>query len=381
MEKIIIIPDSFKGTMTSLEVSEIIKKSLLKYFKEEELATIPIADGGEGTVDCFMHFTGASRIFAKAAGPLMQRMTASYAILGKTAVIETAAVAGYALPPSSKTPLNTTTYGVGELIQDAISKGCTKIILGLGGSCTNDAGAGLAAALGTKFTDSTGTPFIPVGKNLGDVRYIDTTETLRRLSDVEIIGMCDVANPLFGQNGAAAVFAPQKGASQEDVQLLDKQLVLFSRTIKHCLGVDVSTLKGGGAAGGMGAGIAAFLQGNLLSGIELILDLADFGHLLENSSFVITGEGRLDSQSLSGKVVAGISYRAKEKQIPVVVITGEQETGLDGLDTLGIKAVFETGKLDHTKPLSELLDSCKMTLSDTSDRLGHYLYHDLKTKK
>ncbi len=373
MKKVIIIPDSFKGTMTSLEVIEIIKNRLSAYFEEDSLVTIPIADGGEGTVDCFMRFTDAARVSARAAGPLMKPMTAHYAIFGETAIIETASVAGYALPPASKTPLDTTTYGVGELIRDAISRGCRKIILGLGGSCTNDAGAGLAAALGTKFVDQAGAAFIPTGKNLGAVRQIDVSETRDLLSGVQIIGMCDVTNPLYGDHGAAKVFAPQKGASEQDVALLDKQLVLFSQAIRRCLRIDVSTLKGGGAAGGMGAGIVAFLQGSLLSGIDLILDLVDFESLLEASSYVITGEGKLDSQSLGGKVIAGIGRRAREKHVPVIIVTGEQEKGLTGLEALGIQAVFETGKLDPDKPLSELLSSCRTALADTADALGQYL--------
>lgn len=377
MKKVIIIPDSFKGTMTSLEVIAIIKSRLSAYFKEDALVTIPIADGGEGTVDCFMSLTDAVRVSARASGPLMESMTASYAIFDNTAIIETASVAGYALPPASKTPLDTTTYGVGQLIRDAIFRGCKKIILGLGGSCTNDAGAGLAAALGTKFMDQTGATFIPTGKNLGAVRQIDTSETRVLLSGTQIIGMCDVMNPLYGEHGAAKVFAPQKGASEKDVDLLDAQLVLFSQAIERCLHIDVSMLKGAGAAGGMGAGIVAFLQGNLLSGIDLILDLVDFDTLLESSSFVITGEGKLDSQSLDGKVIAGIGQRSKEKHVPVIIVTGEQEKGLTGLEALGIQAVFETGRLDSAKPLPELLASCRKALADTTDSLGQYLRRNI----
>lgn len=363
--------------MTSLEVIAIIKSRLSAYFKEDVLVTIPIADGGEGTVDCFMSLTDAVRVSARASGPLMESMTASYAIFNNTAIIETASVAGYALPPASKTPLDTTTYGVGQLIRDAIFRGCKKIILGLGGSCTNDAGAGLAAALGTKFMDQTGATFIPTGKNLGAVRQIDTSETRVLLSGIQIIGMCDVTNPLYGEHGAAKVFAPQKGASEKDVDLLDAQLVLFSQAIERCLHIDVSMLKGAGAAGGMGAGIVAFLQGNLLSGIDLILDLVDFDTLLESSSFVITGEGKLDSQSLGGKVIAGIGQRAKEKHVPVIIVTGEQEKGLTGLEALGIQAVFETGRLDPAKPLPELLASCRKALADTTDSLGQYLRRNI----
>lgn len=377
MKKVIIVPDSFKGTMTSLEVIEIIKNKLSVYFEEDELVAIPIADGGEGTVDCFMSFADAVRVSAAATGPLMDPMAADYAIFDDTAIIEMASVAGYALPPASKTPLDTTTYGVGELIRDAIFRGCRKIILGLGGSCTNDAGAGLAAALGTKFIDQNGTAFIPTGKNLGAVRQIDVSETRKLLSGIQIIGMCDVTNPLYGEHGAAKVFAPQKGASEQDVELLDEQLIRFSQAIWRDLRIDVSTLTGGGAAGGMGAGIVAFLQGRLLSGIDLILDLVDFENLLDSSGFVITGEGKLDSQSLGGKVIAGIGQRAKEKQVPVIIVTGEQEKGLTGLEALGIQAVFETGKLDPAKPLPELLASCRKALADTADSLGQYLRRNM----
>jgi glycerate kinase len=377
MKKVIIIPDSFKGTMTSLEVMEIIKNRLSAYFNADALVTIPIADGGEGTVDCFIRFTDAVQVSATAAGPLMDPMTAHYAIFDDTAIIETASVAGYALPPASKTPLDTTTYGIGELIRDAISRGCKKIILGLGGSCTNDAGAGLAAALGTKFMDQTGAAFIPTGKNLGAVQQIDVSETRSLLSGIQVTGMCDVTNPLYGEHGAAKVFAPQKGASEQDVILLNEQLILFSQTIQQCLHIDVSTLKGSGAAGGIGAGIVAFLQGRLLSGIDLILDLVDFEKLLESSGFVITGEGKLDSQSLDGKVISGIGRRAKEKQVPMVIVTGECEKGLTGLESLGIQAIFETGKLDPAKPLPELLASCRVALANTADVLGQYLRRNM----
>lgn len=377
MKKIIIIPDSFKGTMTSPEVCEIIKTELSKQFNPKDIITIPIADGGEGTVNCFTHFTEATRFSAKVKGPSMNDITASYAIFDNTAIIEIASVVGYSLAPNVTTPMDTTTYGVGQLIKDALDRGCKKIILGLGGSCTNDAGTGLAAALGTKFTDTGGNTFLPVGKNLGNVKHIDISETKKLLHNIEIIGMCDITNPLYGQRGAAFMFAPQKGASPEEVKILDDQLISLSQTIQDCLGLDVSNLKGSGAAGGMGAGIHAFLGGTLISGIDLILELAGFDRLLTECSVIITGEGRLDQQSLGGKAISGISRHAREKNVPIIVVTGEQEPGLENLKALGIQTVFETGKIDRTQPVSEIQRTCRRALRTQAGVLANHLKNTL----
>ncbi len=373
MKKIIVIPDSFKGTMSSTEVCKIIKTELTHYFNPSDIITIPIADGGEGTVDCFMHFTDASLISIKTKGPVMNDIIASYAIFNHTAIIETASAAGYSISPDSTTPLDTTTYGVGLLMLDAIHKGCKKIILGLGGSCTNDAGCGIASALNAKFIDEYGNNFIPTGKNLGNVKFIDLSETEKLLDGIEITGMCDITNPLYGKNGAAYIFAPQKGASKDDVVLLDLQLKKLSDTICKCINIDVSKIKGGGAAGGVGAGIHAFLNGTLISGIDLILDLVDFSSLLNNCSVVITGEGKLDSQSLNGKAITGISRRAQEKNIPVIVVAGEKESKLNNLSDFGIHSVFETGKIDRTKPLHDIKIACQNALKIQSGFLGKYL--------
>lgn len=374
MKKIIVMPDSFKGTMTSPQVSGIIKEQLLKYFPQEMITTIPIADGGEGTVDCFMHFTDARRVTVCVKGPGMEEVDADYAVFGETAIIEVASAAGFSLSEGATNPLNSTTFGVGQLLDDAVSRGCRKIILGLGGSCTNDAGAGMAAAMGVVFTDVDGANFIPTGKNLGRVAYIDITALSKRLDDVQIVGMCDITNPLYGPQGAAMMFAPQKGADKEEVLLLDEQLKQFSRTIERCLGVNVSEIKGAGAAGGMGAGIRAFLQGKLISGIDLLLDMVDLDGLMEECCCIITGEGRFDAQSLGGKVVSGICERARKKGVPVIVVTGEQEQGLHNLETLGIKAVFESGKIDRTQTVEQIQQTCISNLEKTSAEMSQYIY-------
>lgn len=284
MKNIIVIPDSFKGTLSSIEVCDIVGSSIEAACPDFNVLTFPVADGGEGTVDCFLRIKDGTRIDLQVSGPDMSPVDSYYGIFGDTAVIEMAAAAGYSLRTDGSSPLNTTTYGVGELIHDAISRACKSIVIGLGGSCTNDGGAGMAAALGTRFYDSEGNEFVPVGGTLSKVTAIDQTETLQLLNGINIIGMCDVTNPMYGPDGAAYVFAPQKGASPDDVILLDNELQTFSETIRKSLNIDVSTIEGGGAAGALGAGIYAFLNGQLTKGIDVILDMIDFKTLLKDAS-------------------------------------------------------------------------------------------------
>lgn len=372
-KKIIIIPDSFKGTMSSLEVCQIIKEELSKCLGEDIILTIPVADGGEGTVDSYINFTGASRIKTLTVGPYMEQITTEYAVNGTIAVIETASVAGYNLSHHIASPLDTTTYGLGLIIKDAIQRGCIKIILGLGGSCSNDGGAGLAAAMGTRFIDKNGKSFIPVGKTLEHIDTIDISETRKLLEGVEIIGMCDVSNPLYGANGAAMVFAPQKGASPQEALFLDEQLRCLSKSIRKNLHKDVRNMKGGGAAGGLGAGIHVFLNGRLTSGIDLMLDLVNFNTLLDNCSYVITGEGKLDCQSFNGKVVAGICKKANEKKVPVIIITGEKDIRLVELKKRGIVAVYETGKIDMSKSMAKIQAECRATMHREACNLSKFI--------
>ena len=228
MKKCILIPDSFKGTMSASEVCSIMKESILAIYPECDIMSIPVADGGEGTVDCFLQaFNRGRKVFLKTKDPFLKQMESFYGIIDDVGIIEMAASAGFAAANGKMDPENASTYGVGELLNDAIDKGCRKIILGLGGSCTNDGGAGMAAALGTKFYDKTGETFIPVGGNLANVVRIDISETKERLRNITVEAMCDIDNPLYGENGAAYVFGPQKGADPDKVKVLDYHLHLF----------------------------------------------------------------------------------------------------------------------------------------------------------
>lgn len=356
MKKCILIPDSFKGTMTSMQVSTIMKEVILSHWPACEVISIPVADGGEGTADCFLQILGGEKISVKTKNPYMEEMDSFYGLAGEVAIIEMAASAGLPLVMDRLNPLETTTYGVGELITDAIARGCRKIIIGLGGSCTNDAGAGMAAALGTKFYNAKGETFIPAGGTLSKVMRIDNKETESLTKGLEIIGICDIDNPLYGEQGAAYVFAPQKGADQPMAELLDRELRSFAAVIQKALGVEVAYMKGAGAAGGMGAGVIAFLNGQLKQGIHTVLDLVEFENLLEGCDAVFTGEGRLDSQSFSGKVVLGIARRAKPYNIPVIAVVGIMDENMSRIFHEGVTEVYETGRGRDT--FAEIKENC-----------------------
>ena len=347
MKKFVLIPDSFKGTLSSLKICEIMSNSIKKFFPDAKIVQIPVADGGEGSVDCFLSALGGEKVFITASDPYMQKINAYYGILPdkKTAVIEMASCAGLPLIENNKNPLKTTTFGVGELVLDAISKGVTKIILGLGGSSTNDFGCGMAYALGVRFYDSNGNSFMPVGESLDKVKKIDISNLDNRLSTVEIITMCDIDNPPYGKQGAAHVFAPQKGATETDVVLLDNGVKNMCDVYLKDYGVDLSSLKGGGAAGAMGAGMVAFFNSKLQMGINAVLDTVDFIKKIQGADYIFTGEGKIDSQSLRGKVVIGVSRVAKRYGVPVIAIVGGAEGDMQGAYNEGVSAIFTINKL------------------------------------
>lgn len=347
MKKFVLIPDSFKGTLSSLKICEIMSNSIKKFFPDAKIVQIPVADGGEGSVDCFLSALGGEKVYALVNNPYMQKINAYYGILPdkKTAVIEMSACAGLPLVENNKNPLKTTTFGVGELVLDAISKGITKIILGLGGSSTNDFGCGMAYALGVRFYDSLGNSFMPVGESLNKVKKIDISNLDNRLSTVEIITMCDIDNPPYGKQGASFVFAPQKGASETDVVLLDNGVKNMCDVYFKDYGVDLSNLKGGGAAGAMGAGMVAFFNSKLQMGINAVLDTVDFIKKIQGADYIFTGEGKIDSQSLRGKVVIGVSRVAKEYGVPVIAIVGGAEGDMQGAYNEGVSAIFTINKL------------------------------------
>lgn len=340
MKKCVVISDSFKGTISSLEICRIARHSIPKFFPQCQVLTVPVADGGEGTVDCFVEAIEARPVKVTVAGPYGEAVQAVYARKGKQAVIEMASAAGLPMVSGRKNPGETTTYGVGQLISHAVKSGCSQILLGLGGSATNDGGCGCAAALGVKFYNRQGGEFVPTGVTLEQIERIDASEAQQLLDNVKITAMCDVDHPLYGPAGAAYIFAPQKGADRDMVIRLDEGLRKLDKAIQRGLNISVAELPGAGAAGGMGGGCVAFLGAELKSGIECVLDMVGFDAMLEGTDLVITGEGRIDSQSVHGKVISGIARRTKPRNIPLIALVGGiDEDAAAGYD-LGVTAMF-----------------------------------------
>ena len=344
MKKCVVVSDSFKGTVSSREICAIAQRVIPRHFPACEVVCIPVADGGEGTVDCFIQAMGAQRDEVTVTNALGEKSAAAYARLDELAIIEMAAAAGLPQVGARRCPGTATTYGVGELIAHAVGSGCKRILLGLGGSATNDGGCGCAAALGVGFLDADGQSFVPVGDTLGRIARIDTAKADELLRSVEIMVMCDVTNPLYGPTGAAYVFAPQKGADAEKVKSLDAGLRHFGDVIRSQLGIDVSAMPGAGAAGGMGAGCVALLGGMIQSGIDAVLDVTGFDRQLEGADLVITGEGRIDSQSADGKVISGVARRTRPKGIPLIAIAGGIADSAVAVYDIGVSAMFSTDR-------------------------------------
>ena len=348
MKKCIVISDSFKGSLSSGEICDIARACFAEVLSDCELTAIPVADGGEGTVDCFHQVCGGELVPVTVQGPFGQDMEAAYLRLdGSRAVIEMASSAGLPLVGDRRDPRITSTYGVGQQIRHAVEQGNTQILLGLGGSCTNDGGCGCAAALGVRFLDRAGQAFVPTGGTLDQIAHIDVSGARQLLQTVELTAMCDIDNPMHGPTGASYIFGPQKGADPAMVEFLDGQLKALDAVIQRELHRAVADVPGAGAAGAFGAGILAFLDGTLCPGIEAVLDLVDFDGKLKDCDLVITGEGRFDSQSIRGKVVSGVSRRAKARQVPVLVIAGsvaEEVEPISADPASGIAAVFSINR-------------------------------------
>ena len=369
VKKFILIPDSFKGTISSGEVCSIMEKCIRRYYPEAGIISIPVADGGEGSVDSFLTAMGGEKIRVPCKGPYMEDINSFYGIIdgGKTAVIEMAACAGLPLVGEKLHPGKTTTYGVGELLVDASRRGCNKIIVGLGGSATNDFGAGAAAGAGVRFFDKDGRAFVPVGETLSQIAKIDKSKLCEELRQTEIITMCDIDNPLFGENGAAYVFGPQKGADPKMAEYLDGQLRAVSEKVRNEFGVDVSSLKGAGAAGGMGAGMAAFFGSSLQMGIEVVLDTVGFDQLALDANLIFTGEGKIDYQSLHGKVITGVARRAKKMGIPVIAVAGQIDDNIEGIYDEGVSAIYSI--MRSALPFDEVKHRCKADLDIAMDNI------------
>ena len=341
MAKYVLIPDSFKGTLSSEDICRIASEEILRLEPEAEICAIPVADGGEGTVDAFLAAVGGTRAEVPCTGPCGQEVMGFYGLLPDgTAVVEMAAAAGLPLAGACRDPEKTTTYGVGQLMAHALSRGAKRLVLGLGGSATNDGGCGAAAALGAEFLDVKGRAFVPTGGTLTQIAHIRTEGLRETLAGAEVTVMCDIDNPLCGPAGAAAVFGPQKGADAAMVARMDAGLRHLAEMLEKDVGMAVLALAGGGSAGGFGAGAAAFFGGQLRMGIDVVLDLTDFDRKCRGASLVITGEGHLDSQSLRGKTVVGVARRARALGVPAAALVGGCETALDAVYAEGVSGVF-----------------------------------------
>lgn len=325
--KILVSTDKFKGTLSALQAGVAILKGLRRSGRAVELRLHPLADGGDGTLECFLS-GGATRIECRVHDPLMRPVQASYALLadGSTACIEMATASGLMLLRKEEyTPLRTTSLGTGELIRDAISRGARNVLLGIGGSATNDGGTGMMVALGTRFLDKVGDEVFPCGGSLGRVAEVDERNLLPGLRSTTFTALCDVTNPFYGEDGAAAVYAPQKGASQHEVRLLDSALQHLASVIMRTKGIDLQRVPGAGAGGGLAGGAVAWLGAHLRSGIETIMEQTDFDRALQWADVVITGEGKVDRQSARGKVVSGVIQRAQQAGKRVILVCGQAE--------------------------------------------------------
>lgn len=372
MKKFILIPDSFKGTMSSVEICAIVGEEIRAKYPDAEIVSIPVADGGEGTVDAFLTAVGGQRIEVACKGPYMEDITGFYGLLPDgTAVIEMAAAAGLPMVGERRHAEQTTTYGVGQLIAHAAHHGAKAIVLGLGGSATNDGGCGCAAALGVRFLDENGEPYTPVGGTLDKLSAVDISRLDPAVAALSFTTMCDIDNPMCGPNGASAVFGPQKGADPDMVAVLDANLLHLAEIIKRDLGRDVLTVPGGGAAGAFGAGSVAFFDSQLRMGIETVLDLTGFDAQAADADLVITGEGKLDSQSLRGKVVIGVARRAKKANVPVAALVGASETEIEGAYAEGVAGVFPINPAPKT--FDEVKGECRKNLRFTARNLLHFV--------
>ena len=373
MEKILLVPDSFKGTLSSRQVCQVMAGQLRRFFPQAQVKSIPVADGGEGSVEAFLAAAGGERRTRTVTGPFGEPVEAFYGILGdgRTAVIEMAACAGLPLAEGRLNPERATTYGVGELLLAAKEAGCTKAILGLGGSCTNDGGVGAAAALGAKFTRADGAAFIPTGGTLGEIAALDVSPVAQALQGMKLTAMCDIDNPLYGEAGAAAVFAPQKGADAAMVARLDAGLRHLGQVSARCLGRDFSHLPGAGAAGGLGFGMAAFCGAQLRMGIDAVLDAVGFDSLLPGTDMVFTGEGKIDSQSARGKVVSGVAARCRKAGVPVVAVVGQIGQGFEEMYQQGLTAVFSINRA--AQPFAESRFHAGENLALTMENIARLL--------
>ncbi|MFJ7724782.1 glycerate kinase [Neobacillus sp. NPDC097160] len=362
--KFVIAPDSFKESMTAKNAALAMEKGIKKVFPDAECVIVPMADGGEGTVESLVSMANGEIIQTEVLGPLGETVMAEYGLLdaGKTVVIEMASASGLELIKlEDRNPLRTTTYGTGQLIKHALDKGVSRFLIGIGGSATNDGGAGMLQALGVSFKDRNGDELPFGGGALHQLHSIDLSGLDERMKMVKIDVACDVTNPLIGENGASAIFGPQKGATPAVVKFLDQNLAHFAKVIKQQLGQDIAHLDGAGAAGGLGAGLMAFLNAQLKKGVDLVIEYTGFEERVQGADFVFTGEGSIDGQTLFGKTPYGVAAIAKKYSIPVIAFAGRIGSGVESLYDNGFTAIV--GILKGVTSLEEALESGETNLA------------------
>ncbi|MBP3887325.1 MAG: glycerate kinase [Cellulosilyticum sp.] len=361
--KFVLAPDSFKESMSAKEVCDAMEKGIKRVFTDAVCVRVPMADGGEGTLEALVDATGGKKMTRYVTGPLGEMIEASYAILGdgKTAVIEMAKAAGLEIVPIDKrNPLYTTTYGVGELIKAALDQGVKQLVIAIGGSATNDVGVGMLQALGASFKDKNGREVGFGGAEVGRIETIDLTNFDSRLKMIGIEVACDVTNPLTGPTGASYIFAKQKGADKEEIKQLDEALSHFAKLVKRELGIEIDKIKGAGAAGGLGAGLVGFCNGKLMPGVDLVVKYSGLEKKVVGANFIFTGEGSIDRQTQYGKTLTGVAKVAKANQIPVIALAGRVVTPIDELYKLGISAAFSI--TPEAIPLEKALVSSKVNM-------------------
>jgi glycerate kinase len=366
--KIVIAPDKFKGSLSSLEFCSAVEDGINRISAEVDILKLPLADGGDGTIEIANYYLGGTLIEVEVNNPLFRPINASYlyAQNSQTAFIEMAEASGlWLLKEEEQDCKNTTTFGTGEMILHAVEKGAKKIILGIGGSATNDCGIGMATALGYKFIDRDNKEVKPIGASLSRICSIDDANVSSKLKQVTFQVACDVNNPLYGKNGAAHVYAKQKGASTEDIEMLDLGLRCFSEVLTTKYNIHPQTIKGAGAAGGMGIAAIVFLKANLESGIQVMKELANFDHQIADADWIISGEGKLDVQTLSGKTIDGVLKSAKMYSIPVAVFCGQIALDKDALNNFGI--TYAQDILSRSSDLNDALNNSYTYLSEIAE--------------
>lgn len=373
--KFVLAPDKYKGSLSGEAFCEAAAAGMKRVYPEAEILKKPLADGGDGTLAVMQHYLAAETIKTHVHDPLFREITSGYLFSKEKGIafIEMSEASGYKLlSESERNCVQTTTLGTGDFILDALERGATEIILGIGGSATNDAGIGMAHALGFRFLDETGEALSPVGENLSKIKTIDRKQAHPKLKELTVKVACDVKNPLYGEQGAAHIYGPQKGATAEEVLLLDKGLQHFAEVAKEEFDIELQQIPGAGAAGGLGAGTIVFLNATLTSGIDLVMELADFENALQNANWVITGEGQFDEQTLSGKTIAGVLKVAKERNIPVAALCGSVDISLD---------VLEETELDYVTAVLNQVGSLETAKKDAFKNLELAAYNFAKLLK